>query len=121
MTRCSASARSQVGDASYHLPGPSPSVFWVHRESSVSGVPCVSSVQLISDCNPPGRCQASRFQEDLVSNWESTHSLVEDVISGAKIAPRLLVLTVAHLPLVGGGASLQLASSPLVFTQSFVL
>ena len=70
---------------------------------------------LLADVKHPGS------QEDLVSNWESTHSLVEDVISGAKIAPRLPVLTVAHLPLAGGGASPQLASSPLVFTQSFVL
>ena len=38
-------------------------------------------------------------QEDLISNWEPAYSLVEDAISGAEIAPRLLVLTVTCLPL----------------------
>ena len=51
---------SQTGSASYHLPGPSHSVSWVHSRSTVSGVPCVSSGELISDCDPPGRCQPSR-------------------------------------------------------------
>ena len=37
-------------------------------------------------------------QEDLVSNSEPAHNLVEDAISGAKIAPCLLVLAVACLP-----------------------
>ena len=35
----------------------------------------------------------------MVSNWEPAHSLVEDAISGAEIAPRLQALAVAHLPL----------------------
>ena len=51
----------QVGGASYHLPGPSLSVSWVRSGSAVSGVPCVSSGELISGCNPPGRCQPSRI------------------------------------------------------------
>ena len=84
---------------SYHLPVPSPSVSWVHRESAVSGVPCVSSGELISDCHPPGGCQPSRIPEDLVSNWEPAHSLVEDAVSGSLIAPYLPVLAVACLPL----------------------
>ena len=47
---------------------------------------CVSSREMISvtfmeDVNHPGS------QEDLVRNWEPAHSLVEDAISGAKIAP----------------------------------
>ena len=75
---------------------------------------------LLADVNRPGS------QEDLVSNWEPAHSLVEDAISGAEIviALCLLALAVAHLPLclqLGEGASLQPASSPLVFAQSFVL
>ena len=37
-------------------------------------------------------------QEDLVSNWETTHSLVEDAVSGAEIAHRIPALAVAHLP-----------------------
>ena len=64
-------------------------------------------------------------QEDLVSNWEPAHSLVEDAISRAEIviAPCLLALAVASLPLPPemGWAGPQLASSPLVFAQSFVL
>ena len=42
----------------------------------------------------------------MVSNWEPAHSLVENAISGAKIALCLPVLAVAHLPLClqhGGG------------------
>ena len=35
--------------------------FPVHSGSAVSGVPCVSSGELISGCNPPGRCQPSRI------------------------------------------------------------
>ena len=45
----------QVGSASYHLPGPG------HSGSTVSGVPCVSSGELTSGCDPPGRCQLSRI------------------------------------------------------------
>ena len=68
----------------------------------------------------------SGSQEDVVSSWEPAHSLVEHAqISGAEIAaaPCLLALAVASLPLCSGRAEagLQLASSPLVFTQSFVL
>ena len=47
--------------ASYHLPCPSCSVSWVHSGSAISGVLCVSSGELISGCNPPGRCQPSRI------------------------------------------------------------
>ena len=47
----------------------------------------------LTDVNRPGS------QEDLVSNGEPAHSLVEDVISGAEIAPCLLPLAVACLPL----------------------
>ena len=50
-----------LGGAYYHLPGPSPSASWVCLESAVSGVPCVSSGELISDCDPHGRCQPSRI------------------------------------------------------------
>ena len=48
---------------------------------------------LLADVNHPGS------KEDLVSNWEPAHSLVEDAISGAEIAPCLLALAVTHLPL----------------------
>ena len=49
VTRCLASALSQLGSASYHLPSPSPLVSWVHHKSAISGVLCVSSGELISD------------------------------------------------------------------------
>ena len=97
-TRCLASAFSQVCATSYHLPGPSLSVSWVWSDSAVSGVPCVSSGGLISDCNPPGGCQHPGLQEDLVSNWGPACSLVEDAISGAEIAPCLPTLAAACLP-----------------------
>ena len=48
---------------------------------------------LLVDVNHPGS------QEDLVSNWEPAHSLVEDAISGAEIAPHLPALALTHLPL----------------------
>ena len=44
-----------------HLPSPSHSVSRVCRKSTVSGVPRVSSGELISECDPPGRCQPSRI------------------------------------------------------------
>ena len=51
----------QVGSASYHLPRPSCSNFWMRSGSAVSDVPCVSSGKLISGCDPPARCQPSRI------------------------------------------------------------
>ena len=48
---------------------------------------------LLVDVNHP------ESQEDLDSNWEPAHSLVEDAISGAEIAPRLPALAAARLPL----------------------
>ena len=44
-----------------HFPSPSCSVSRVCPERTVSGVPCVSSGELISGCDPPGRCQPSRI------------------------------------------------------------
>ena len=61
VTGCLVNALSQVGSVSYHLPGPSRSVSWVCSDSVISGLPCVSSGELIFDCNPPGRCQLSRI------------------------------------------------------------
>ena len=81
-----------------HRPSPNPLVFQVHQESAVSGVLCISSGELISGCGLPGDVNHPVSQEDLVSNWEPAQSLVEDAISGAKIATCLLALAVAHLP-----------------------
>ena len=93
-----------------------------------SQVYCVSplgswslTMTLLVDANHPGS------QEDLVSNWEPAHSLVECAVSGAEIAPRLPVLAATCLPLClwwGWGCeavSTELASSPLVLPQLFVL
>ena len=46
---------------SYHFPGPSHLISWVRSRSTVSGVPCVSSGELISGCDPPVGCQTSRI------------------------------------------------------------
>ena len=69
-----------------------------------SQVCCVSllgsrslAVTLLVDVNRPGS------QEDLLSNWESARSLVEDALSGAEIAPFRLWLPPACLPASGGG------------------
>ena len=61
-TRCLASALSQLGGASYHLPGPRPLVSCVCLKSAISGVLCVSSGELIAGCDPPpGGCQLYRI------------------------------------------------------------
>ena len=60
-TRCLASTLSQGCGASYHLLGPSHWVSWVCSKNTVSGVPCVSSGELISDCDPPDGCQLFRI------------------------------------------------------------
>ena len=54
-----------VGGASYRLLCPSHSVSWVAASVPVSAVPCVSSGELISGCDPPGRCQPSRIPRSL--------------------------------------------------------
>ena len=64
-TRCLVSALSQVCGASHHLPSLSCSVSCVHKESPVSGVLCVSPAELISGCDPPGKCPPSRIPETL--------------------------------------------------------
>ena len=61
VTRCLASAVTTT----YHLPHPCCSVFWVYNQHAFSSVPCVSSGELISDCNPPGGCQLSRIPRSL--------------------------------------------------------
>ena len=71
---------------------------------------------LPADVNHPGS------QEDLVSNWKPAHNLVEDAVSGAEIAPFQLWLLPTFIPASGKRwFGLLLASSPLVFAQSFVL
>ena len=52
---------ASVVAATYRLPRPCHSVFWVYNWRTFSGVPCVSSGELISGCNPPGGCRPSRI------------------------------------------------------------
>ena len=108
----------QVGGASYHLPCPSCCFLGVQQECYLRCAMCLLwGANLLMDVNRP------RHQEDLVSNWKPARSLVEDAISGAKIAPHLPVLAVARLPLClwwGMGWSTA-GSFPLGITQSFVL
>ena len=56
VTRCFASAQSPRALHLNHLPGPS-----CLSKSTVSGVLRVSYGELISGCDPPGRCQLSRI------------------------------------------------------------
>ena len=86
-----------------HLPSPSQLVFLLHHESTISGVPWVSSGELIPSCNILADVNQPGFQEDVVSNWEPGYSLAEDAVSGAKIAaaPYLWSGSPASLPPVG--------------------
>ena len=60
-TRCLASAIFPAGWCILSPPSPSPLVSCVCHKSAVSGMQCVSSGELISDCEPPGGCQLSRI------------------------------------------------------------
>ena len=77
------------------------------------------AVTLLAHVNRPGS------QEDIVSNWEPAHSLVEDAVSGAEIAAALIfwlwLSQASPSASSWGGAYMQPASSLLVFAQSFVL
>ena len=44
-----------------HLPGPSHSLSWVCHKSTISGVLCISSAELISGCDPLHRCLLFRI------------------------------------------------------------
>ena len=55
----------QVRAVTYHLPRPCHSVFCVYNWCAFSSVPCVSSGELVSGCNPPDRCRPSRVPRSL--------------------------------------------------------
>ena len=55
----------QVGSTSYRLPHLRLLVFYVYNGRAFSGVPCVSSGELISGCNPPRECRPSRIPRSL--------------------------------------------------------
>ena len=65
VTRCLASAVS----ATYRLPHPCRLVFWVYHWCAFSGVPYVSSGELISGWDPPDGCQPSRTPRSLGQQW----------------------------------------------------
>ena len=112
-----ARALSSWGGMAYRLPRPSCSVSWVRSGSTVSGVLCVSSGELISGCDPPGRCQPSRIPGRL----DLQLGACSQFGSGC-LLPSWLWLLPACLAASGEGwASLLPGSSPLVFSQSCVL
>ena len=61
VTRCLVSILSQFGGASCHLPVAAARFPECAARVPVASVPCVPSGGLISDCDPPGRCQPSRI------------------------------------------------------------
>ena len=69
----------------YCLPCPSCSVFWVNNGCAFSGVPCVSSGELISGCDSPANVDHQESQEVLVSN-EVCLQFGRGCLSGATIA-----------------------------------
>ena len=71
---------------SYRIPHPSRSVFWVYNGCIFSGVPCVSSGELISGCDLPGDVNCPESQELLVSNGACLQC-GRGCLSGATIAP----------------------------------
>ena len=124
-TRCLATGPPEVGNVSY-----SPAQLLVPgclgppwEQPQVCGASPLGSwsqaVTLLADVNRPGS------QEDEVSKWEPAHGLVEDAVSGPKIAaaPCLLALALACCLSTSRdeGPYRQLACSLLFFAQSFVL
>ena len=57
--------RPQLKAETYRLPRPCHSVFWVYNRRAFSGVPCVSSGELISGYDPPSGCRPSRIPRSL--------------------------------------------------------
>ena len=55
----------QLKAVTYRFPHSSCSVFWVYNRRAFSGVPCVSSGELISVCDPPSGCRPSRIPRNL--------------------------------------------------------
>ena len=61
VTRCLVSVVAAI----YRLPHPCCLVFWVYNHRTFSGVPCFSSGDVISGCDPLGGCQPSRIPRSL--------------------------------------------------------
>ena len=103
VTRCLASAVTPSWrGASYRLPRPSRSVFWVYNGHAFSGVPCVSSGDLISGCDPPGGCQPSRNPRSLDSRQSLLAVWYRMPLWGCN-CPLLALAALACLSVVGDG------------------
>ena len=82
-----------------HLPSPGHSVSWVCCKSTISVVGHVSSGELISGCDPPVYFNHPGPQEDVVSNWEPAHSLVENAgLWGQDCSSPLPLGSDCHMP-----------------------
>ena len=135
-----------VGPAFCAFPGPSSSIDQVLGERSVPGGLCLlitskplGFLGMLQDCHL--RCAMCHLWgadlwlqpswhmstvQDPRKTWLATGSLLTVWWRMLSLGPRLPLTgsgccPPASLPLVGGWASPQLASSPLAFTQSFVL
>ena len=87
-----------------HIPGPGLLFSRVCPEGTIPGLLCVSSGELISGCDFPGRCEPSGSQEDVVSNQQPAHSLVEDAVSGLRLQqPLAFWLWLLHTRLSASG------------------
>ena len=84
---------------SMHLPSPSCSGSWGHREDTVPGGLCISLGELVSGYDTAGRYEPSRTQEDVVSGWQPAQCLVGSMVPGAAVAICLSPLAVLHLSL----------------------
>ena len=100
---------------SYHLLQPSHSVSWVAAGVPVSGMPCVSSGELIPGCDPPWECQPPRIPRSLGRQMGACLRFCRGCPSGAEIVPFWLWLP-PHASL--SPASAQPASS-LVLSPLF--
>ena len=65
VARCLAKAVTPRWVVGHCLPHASRLVFWMYKVCAFSGVPCVSSGELISGYNPSGICQPSRIPRTL--------------------------------------------------------
>ena len=65
VARCLARAVTPRWVVGHCLPHASRLVFWMYKVCAFSGVPCVSSGELISGYNPSGICQPSRIPRTL--------------------------------------------------------
>ena len=61
-------SRPQLKAVTYCLTYPSCLVVWVYNGCTFTGVPCVSSGELITGCDPPSNVDHSESQEVLVNN-----------------------------------------------------